>query len=525
MTGRVEELKEKLRTKHSANLSQSTAPAAVGKDVLELLSSSMYDDPLSIYREFVQNSSDAIDEAVASGVLAPEEARIDIRLDGLSRQIEIRDNGSGLNNTDFRTRMTSIGGSAKRGSKARGFRGVGRLAGLGFCQELIFRSRAKRNEAVLEAVWDCRKIKQLLYDVRFRGSLAELVSEVLTIREATSVDYPERFFEVVVCKPLRLSNDPLLNETGVRGYLSQVAPVPFCHDFSFGNEIREWLSNLTTFSTYDIYLNDSEQPIYRPHKNQIGLSDIRHSEVSDVEFVCIEAIDEGVAAVGWILHHDYVGAFPNSSLVKGLRARIGNIQIGGMDPFVEIFPESRFNSWTVGELHILDRRLIPNGRRDDFEPNVHLSNLKTQLVPIGHHIARRCRVSSTVRNRIRAFELSEQKIHDHQKIIEQGTLSLNLLEPLKREVGAELQQMEHAASFDLISDEVRSGLFERLSELKKNTLASARNGQGKDPLGGLPEHEREIYRRVFDLLFECAPNKVVAQSLIDKMTARLSALE
>ena len=33
----------------------------VGKDILELLSSSMYLDPITIYREYVQNSADAID--------------------------------------------------------------------------------------------------------------------------------------------------------------------------------------------------------------------------------------------------------------------------------------------------------------------------------------------------------------------------------------------------------------------------------------------------------------------------------
>ena len=34
----------------------------IGKDILELLSSSMYIDPMSIYREYVQNAADAIDQ-------------------------------------------------------------------------------------------------------------------------------------------------------------------------------------------------------------------------------------------------------------------------------------------------------------------------------------------------------------------------------------------------------------------------------------------------------------------------------
>jgi len=40
----------------------------VGKDLLELLSSAMYVDPLTIYREFIQNATDAIDEAEEEGM-------------------------------------------------------------------------------------------------------------------------------------------------------------------------------------------------------------------------------------------------------------------------------------------------------------------------------------------------------------------------------------------------------------------------------------------------------------------------
>ncbi len=38
-------------------------PVVVGKDILELLSSAMYVDPLTIYREYIQNAADAIDQA------------------------------------------------------------------------------------------------------------------------------------------------------------------------------------------------------------------------------------------------------------------------------------------------------------------------------------------------------------------------------------------------------------------------------------------------------------------------------
>src|SRR3954468_22776411 len=69
----------------------------VGKDVLELLSTSMYVDPMTIYREYVQNAADAVDEGRETKLLAAKEAgKVAIHLDAASRSIKIRDNGTGL---------------------------------------------------------------------------------------------------------------------------------------------------------------------------------------------------------------------------------------------------------------------------------------------------------------------------------------------------------------------------------------------------------------------------------------------
>ena len=111
----------------------------VGKDVLELLSSSMYVNPLAIFREYIQNATDAIDDAVSAGLLpSTDHGRIEINLDHIDRRVVIRDNGKGLSNRDFPARMLCFGASEKRGTGARGFRGVGRLAGLGYVQQLVF---------------------------------------------------------------------------------------------------------------------------------------------------------------------------------------------------------------------------------------------------------------------------------------------------------------------------------------------------------------------------------------------------
>src|SRR5690349_10922469 len=87
----------------------------VGKDILELLSTAMYMDPRTLYREYVQNAADGIDDAVSGGLLgARAGGRIEIEIDPVERQIRIQDNGSGVHANDASRILTALGSSKKR---------------------------------------------------------------------------------------------------------------------------------------------------------------------------------------------------------------------------------------------------------------------------------------------------------------------------------------------------------------------------------------------------------------------------
>src|SRR5690349_7561691 len=93
----------------------SKSDILVGKDVLELLTGAMYVDPLSIFREYVQNATDAIEEARRLGLLGKESGRIDLHIDLSNRLIHVRDNGVSIPQPEFISRLLSIGSSNKRG--------------------------------------------------------------------------------------------------------------------------------------------------------------------------------------------------------------------------------------------------------------------------------------------------------------------------------------------------------------------------------------------------------------------------
>ena len=395
----------------------------VGKDILEILTSAMYVDPLAIYREYIQNAADAIDDARHAGILLPHvPGTVAIAIDLDKRAVKIRDNGTGIPLDEFEARMTSFGASAKRGKNARGFRGVGRISGLAYCQELLFRARANGESKVSELKWDCRKAKALLRSAEFAGDLSDVVTNSIQSRRVDGRNWPAHFFEVELRGVPRLRNDWLLNPTVIEDYLSQVAPLPFAPQFRFGDAIGALLRDRVPRTNITLTVSDNTHPTFRPHRDSFDISG-GTDKFQELQAINIPAADgTGTAAIGWILHHGYKGAVPHASL-KGLRLRSGDIQVGTSGILEDLFVETRFNSWCVGEIHVIDSRIIPNGRRDHYEQNSHYTNLINQLSPITRDISTRCRRSSIRRNWLRQFDRYKDQIRRDVKIVKQGTLN------------------------------------------------------------------------------------------------------
>ncbi|CAN0504943.1 unnamed protein product, partial [Scytosiphon promiscuus] len=209
----------------------------------------------------------------------------------------------------------------------------------------------------------------------------------------------DHLFEVELRGVIRYKNDRLLNEGELYDYLSQHAPVPFNPEFRFATEIEEFLTDKKVYSAYEIILEDcgETRTVYRPYQDAFNLSEHSQDKFQEVEYIEVEGYQGGVAAGGWMLHHKYLGLIPASELIRGLRVREGNIQIGQSDILNSAFPEPRFNSWSVGELHIVHRQLTPTGRRDEFEVNPRDADFVNRVATFGKKIAKICRQKSSIR--------------------------------------------------------------------------------------------------------------------------------
>ena len=497
----------------------------VGRDILELLSSSMYINPLVIFREYVQNATDAIDDAVKFGLLASiETGRVDIRVDHIERRVVIRDNGTGVSNSEFPTRMLSFGASAKRGTDARGFRGVGRLAGLGYVQALVFRSRSAGDPCVMEATWDIHAVKRMLASSHSGTDLRKVVSEAVNLMIADGAGHPAHFFEVELIKPRRIGNDKLLNEVEIASYVGQVCPCPLSPTFSHRTEIEKILApHGRSARCYNIHINGTAEPVYRPYHDKISYSDKKTGRINNklTPLKVRSADGDGLAAVGWFLHHDYQGAIPISEGVRGLRARVGNLQIGNERIFAEVFPEDRFCSWSIGEVHVLDTRVIPNGRRDAFETNIYLDNLISHLRLFGSEIARECRLASRRRHRRRTIKTGIDKVHQKLEVIRQGAVSPQFVTTMEDEIRDLVREIKAAADFELFNDGERRLLKNQIKSLNIAVEDCVKCSDDNN-FSRLTKQKKEAYNEVFDLVYRCSVNKIAAKSLVDRMLACLS---
>lgn len=495
----------------------------IGKDILELLSSAMYVDPMSIYREYVQNAADAIDEARRSGQLAPDDVgRVELNIEAASRSVRIRDNGTGIPWPDFVRRMSALGASAKRGSRARGFRGVGRLGGLGYAQELVFRSRTSGETEVSELRWDCRKLRTLLRAAE-RGDITDLVTDVVNAGRVAATDYPERFFEVELRGIVRLRADRLMDPAAMSDYLGQVAPVPFSPEFQFGSEITAALDGVVALGHVHLSVSGIEGPVYRPHQNTFAIDEKSQSTFSDLEIVEYPGIDGGIAAIGWVLHHDYEGAIPNAAQIKGLRLRCGNMQVGDSILLEDLFPETRFNSWSVGEIHVVDPRILPNGRRDHFEQNAHFHNLLNHITPTAREIARRCRTGSVKRRLLRDFEIHRTGVSERLDIIGQKSVGTAKRESIAQDAERSIVEMEKIAESPLIEAETAGGLRQSVQSLRSELAGSLKaKSLPRSPLARLPNEKRAMYEHLFELVYECSTNRTAAKALIDRIIVKIT---
>lgn len=345
---------------------------AIGKNFLENLTVAMYENSFTVYREFVQNSADSIDKAIAEGLLKKEEAIIDIHIEYGERRISVYDNACGISKDDFEKKMLDVADSDKDRDTEKGFRGIGRLAGLGYCDLLTFRTSFVGESVECIIKWDGAKLKSIVDDPKQHPTSEELIKEITTV-EYCKASEDKHFFEVIM-ENVIFESDDLLDESQVIKYLQSVAPVPYANYFIFSSKIKEFAKeNNFKIDEYCVLVNGNE--LSKPYHTRLyeGTIDSKkeYDEISDVDFKIFKNANGEPIAWLWYGISKYEKAIPVVNEMRCIRLRKENIQIGDENTIghPKFYKEPRGNGYFIGEMFAVDKNLIPNARRDYFNQN------------------------------------------------------------------------------------------------------------------------------------------------------------
>ena len=488
----------------------------VGKYTLESLTTGMYSDPKIVYREYIQNSVDSLEHAVSLGMLEQQGMRIDIIVNADESYISIKDNGTGISAAEAAQTLMNVGSSKKRNANNRGFRGIGRLGGMSYCNILVFTTSAENEKVKTVVSFDCKKLRHLLVPGEYEDmSLSAVLEEITTIEP-----FPEKEEKHYLCVEMVDVNgfSDLLDIDAARSYISQVAPLPYqSRHFIYTSQLKSYLSdNGYIVEEFPIFVGENEsdlEPVYKPNKSRFRSDRGKRTvdEISSMKFFDV-TVDGELYALGWYGNCGWYG-FLSEKEISGFRVRKGNILIGDSHTMNAIFKEARFNGWTQGEIFIVTDKLIPNARRDDFEQNdAYYKFMEALSNSVGTEIARTIREASLTRNNPNAKALREieRKIGEASTAVAEGfnsTVDKEKMVTALTESAASLAGLRVSENLTSKKKELQEKIEAAIEE-----VSESKNFKINQINSGIDKKSKQVLKVVSDIL-----SRKLAKVLVDEI--------
>jgi molecular chaperone HtpG len=354
----------------------------VKKGLISLLMFTLYSDEKTIYREYVQNALDSINNAVEKRVLnQAKDGIVNIDIDARKKIVTIKDNGTGISASSAVHTLLDISASSKDGVHQAGQFGIGRLVGGGYCHELIFRTTAKGESVGTLIKFDVDKIWHMVKEDP-TDYLATYVIDMCTEKESFEEKEEEHYFEVILNGVKDDAAPALLDKEDVVKYLNAVAPVgykpPFNNVLIYKSTIDKPEFKKLHEGLEKIQLFVGETPILKQYDLAIvGTKD----GINNLEYFKIEDDKWGELGWGWFALTKYTVQIPREDSLACIRLRKHNIQIGDYNQLSGsvYWKEERSNSYFYGEFFVTHPNIVPNAARDGLVPTPESNALNEKL--------------------------------------------------------------------------------------------------------------------------------------------------
>ncbi len=366
-----------------------------GSDILETITVALYENPIILFREYVQNSLDAHNRAINDDKKsAVKNFHVSINVNEKDRKIVIKDNGYGIQSYDlFEQRMLSIGSSHKQLDRTKyiGFRGIGRISGLPFCKKLIFRNKQANEKKIHECVWEGEKYRKILNGQSYAGDLEAIIKKIVTVEEKNSdaKEKSKHYFEVTLENYSDEIKD-MLEDKNFKKKLIRMLPLNYDAEFKGANIVTKKYKSFMKkdLKNFMIAVKYNGEKLFKGYDNTFILD-------SGIVFWEVRGKKKKNGALGdkigllWFTFEGHLTANKNEEYY-GILTRSKNVLMGVNDTFAQVADANKEYVTTFremaqglrgiyGELLINSQYLRDNSRRDWFLPDEHSSDLNNVI--------------------------------------------------------------------------------------------------------------------------------------------------
>ena len=507
-----------------------------GANILENLTTGMYQDSRVIYREYIQNACDQIDVACQTGLLSSQMAgEISIDINAETRKITIEDNATGIPADSFQKTLANIADSDKHVGEAKGFRGIGRLCGLAYCKEMVFASKYKGEACISIMKCDAERMRDMI-DQNGRGmkhTAIDVLRQIYSFSTEPCDCIDEHWFRVELIDVNPVNHD-LLDFQKIKDYLSFVAPVPYQNKFWYRKSVYDHAATLgQKLDEYTITLNGEQ--VFKKYGTRFKTSK-GSDDIFDVEFKDFYDAKGNLIAWMWIGLSHFKAIIDKDCQMRGIRLRKENIQIGNEDALQKLFREDRGNHYFVGEVFAISQALIPNSQRDYFNENETRSAFEKCLRDyFNEALYRFYHEGSAINSAFSKIDALQQKEEEHRRKMMNGDYvddaqmeeAAQAVEKAREDAQkAECALARKRAATAGSSDSVVGRIISRIDREREQTKTdnpdkemtpppppenTAKSKHRSDRLSQYNRRERKLISRIFSIIISATDEKTAEQ--------------
>lgn len=339
--------------------------ARAGKKLLKICMGDIYPNPMVVYREYVQNSCDSLQEAERQGLFGNNIQKI-VSITISSNSISIHDRGIGVKSEDIITCLIDLSFSQKNGDNI-GRYGIGRLTGAKYCDELVFETSAFGETKKSIVRFNAKKAREIIKS----DEEMECTTVVNKVTTFTQEDEKQdmHYFRVTMNN---VFESHLLDKEDAKRYLAETVPVDFSSSFK-DYLLKPAFDENTGFK--DLYekvpccnVMLDGAPIKKLYESSVTNSTNQEERVGKIRFFKLEN-EEELLAWGWYAMTVTAKQFISTVPFRKIRLRQLNMAVGDLTYFDNLYKKDADAPYFIGEIYAAHPMIEPTTGREGLVDN------------------------------------------------------------------------------------------------------------------------------------------------------------